>query len=54
MYVAAYDENNTLKGIYIERDIQDIKSYDVIDGMTSVRIFIWDKNMKPLVLNTNN
>lgn len=51
MYVAAYDENNTLKGIYIERDIQDIKSYDVIDGMTSVRIFIWDKDMKPLVLN---
>ncbi|MDY3031057.1 MAG: cellulase family glycosylhydrolase [Clostridia bacterium] len=49
MYIAAYDTEEKLIGIYVENDIQGINRYDSIENAADIRVFIWDKYMKPLV-----
>ena len=47
MYVAAYIDGR-LCGVYAETNIKEHNVFGTPEGAEEVKIFIWDKNMKPI------
>ena len=54
MYVALYDDAGILRALYLVTDIEDINTFNTPEGASELKVFIWDKDMRPLAEDRHN